>query len=193
MFWLDLARPTMSAFGLMLNGNWRVLHLWYPPICRRRRLPFGCQAFIARLWPTTCENCAWQVIITVDAQKVASSVRIVMYGLLLKFWIAQIHLSILSLKSFYTQYVIEYRLDTEAHGDAAILEFEQDVNVATLSRNTQLLETALKDAQSVGVQTKQALQTLSLVSWSLRFLNLDTFESRYLRFVWHCTTSIPTS
>lgn len=92
-----------------------------------------------------------------------------MHGLLLKFWIAQIHLSILSLKSFYTQYVIEYRLDTEAHGDAAILEFEQDVNVATLSRNTQLLETALKDAQSVGVQTKQALQTLSLVSWSLRF------------------------
>lgn len=66
-------------------------------------------------------------------------------------------------------YVIENRLDTEAHGDAAILEFEQDVNVATLSRNTQLLETALKDAQSVGVQTKQALQTLSLVSWSLRF------------------------
>ena len=84
----------------------------------------------------------------------------------LKFWFAQIHLS---LKSFHLQYVIDCTLDTEAHGDAAILEFEQDVNVATLSRNTQLLETALKDAQSVGVQTKQALQTLSLVNWSLRF------------------------
>jgi len=37
----------------------------------------------------------------------------------------------------------------------------KDVNVATLSRNTQLLETALKDAQSVGVQTKQADELLA--------------------------------